>query len=131
MGTLRGLGFMGTTSRIQGGADFYTQNSARLLAGYEYWSRYNSGDDTVPWEPKEIRPGSGEVYDALSEDSRGRNYANYTQPLEAIGIAYHEYFRRGFVDDRPQYTSYMEWQGVGWDTFEWGDDETVGNLGLL
>lgn len=63
MGTLRGLGFMGITSRIQGGADFYTQNSARVLAGYEYWSRYNGGDDATAWEPKEIQPGSGEIYD--------------------------------------------------------------------
>ncbi|KAJ5901533.1 hypothetical protein N7495_002061 [Penicillium taxi] len=131
MGTLRGLAFMGTTAKIQGGSDFYNQNSSRLLAGYEYWARYNGGDDTVPWEPKEIRPGSGEIYDKLVNTSRGRNYAESAQPLEAIGVAYHEYYRSNRIDDMPYYSSYMKWQGIGWDTFEWGDDGSVGYLDLL
>ncbi|KAJ5766073.1 uncharacterized protein N7511_003689 [Penicillium nucicola] len=128
MGTLRGLAFMGTTAHIQGGADFYNQNSSRLLAGYEYWARYN---DMVPWEPKVIRPGSGEVYDKLVNISRGKNYSKYTQPLEAIGTAFHEYYRRGRAPDMPYYSSYMKWQGISWDTFEWGDDNSVGFLGQL
>lgn len=131
MGTLRGLAFMGATSRIQCGTDFYTLNSSRLLAGYEYWSRYNGGDDTTPWEPKEIRVGSGETYSELSEESRGRNYASYVQPLEAIGVGYHEYFRRGYSDQMPFYTDYMKEEGIGWDTFEWGDDSSLREIGQL
>jgi hypothetical protein len=130
MGTLRGVSYMGITSRIQGSTDFYTQNSSRLLAGFEYWSRYNAGED-VPWEDRVVRPGSGEVWTVVNDTSRGRNYATYgSQPLEAIGVAFHEYYRRGAIDNMPKYSAYMKWQGVGWDTFEWADDRTLAWLGL-
>lgn len=128
MGTLRGLGFLGLTSKIQHTTDLYSQNSSRLLAGWEYWAKYNGGLD-VPWEPKPIRPGSGEVYATVSPSGRGRNYATYWQPLENIDVVYHEVFRRGWVDRIPYYTSYMKGMGIGWDVFEWGDDRSVANLG--
>ncbi|KAJ4212841.1 hypothetical protein NW759_011482 [Fusarium solani] len=122
--------------RIQGtsGVDFFTQNSSRLLAGWEYWSRYNSGDDDVPWEPKATPPAtSDEVYAKLNDISRGRNYANDTalHPLETIGVAYHEYYRRGDASEMPHHLAYMKWQGLGWDAFEWGDDGSLKAIGLL
>ncbi|KAL6352113.1 hypothetical protein LRP88_14555 [Fusarium phalaenopsidis] len=136
MGTLRAVSYMGITARIQGtsGVDFFTQNSSRLLAGWEYWSRYNSGDDDVPWEPKAIRPAtSDEVYDKLNDISRGRDYANDTalHPLETTGVAYHEYHRRGDASEMTHYLAYMKWQGLGWDAFEWGDDGSLKAIGLL
>ncbi|VUC23279.1 unnamed protein product [Clonostachys rosea] len=132
MGGLRALGFMGITSRIQGSTDFYTQNSSRLQAGWEYWCKYNSGEE-VAYEPRAIRPNtSDEVWTAPNGKDRGRNFATYgTQPLEAIGVAFHEYYRRGTIKDMPYYDAYMKWQGVGWDAFEWGDDCTLGHLGFL
>lgn len=129
MGTLRGLSFLGQTNKIQqGAADFYTQNSSRLLAGFEYWSKYNTWHDDVPWQPRVVRPGSGEVWYVLNDTRRGANYATYWMPVEAIGCAYFEYSRRGV--NTTYYKEYVSNATVGWDTFEWGDDRSVAALGF-
>lgn len=49
--------------------------------------------------------------------------------MEAIGVGYYEYFRRGDACHMPWYPAYMSWQGVGWSTFEWGMDKTITHLG--
>ncbi|KEY70717.1 hypothetical protein S7711_09885 [Stachybotrys chartarum IBT 7711] len=128
MGSLRGLAFMGHTSAVQNGVDFFGLLDERLLAGFEYWSKYNNGSD-VDWEPLLVGPGN-ESWPIIQPSGRGRNYEQYWQPVEAIGVAYYEYYRRGCLSRMPWYTEYMSWQGVGWSTFEWGFDAAIKTLGF-
>lgn len=128
MGTLRGLCFMGHTSQIQKGVDFFSLAENRLLAGWEYWAKYNNGTE-VPWEPRRIREDGEEWYNATNPNGRGRNYEQYWQPVEAIGVGYYEYYRRGEIKSSSSLATYMGWQGVGWSTFEWGFDAAIRKLG--
>jgi hypothetical protein len=128
MGTLRGLSFMGHTSQVQKGIDFFSLEGNRLLAGWEYWATYNNGTE-VAWEPLRITMNGTEWYNATSTSGRGRNYEQYWQPVEAIGVGYYEYFRRGQIKNMTNLATYMSWQGVRWSTFEWGFDAAIHHLG--
>jgi hypothetical protein len=127
MGTLRGLSLSGHTSLIQRGIDYFGMLDNRLMHGWEYWAKYNNGSD-VNWKPLFIGAGD-ESWPIVSPNGRGRNYEQYWQPVEAIGIGYYEYSRRGKARCVPWLTEYMSWQGVGWSTFEWGFDKAIHHLG--
>ncbi|KAL2202161.1 chondroitin AC/alginate lyase [Sarocladium strictum] len=127
MGTLRGLAFSGHTSAIQRGVDYFSLAGNRMLHGWEYWARYNNSSD-VAWKPLFVGAG-GESWPVIASNGRGRNYEQYWQPVEAIGVGYYEYFRRGKACYMPWLIEYMSWQGVGWSTFEWGSDAAVARLG--
>ncbi|KAI5843892.1 hypothetical protein DFP73DRAFT_631996 [Morchella snyderi] len=72
------------------------------------------------------------IWTVVSETSRGSFYNNGKSPVEAIGVGYHQYFRMCLAGSMPKYIAYLGGLGLGlgFDTVEFGDAQSVAALGL-
>ncbi|KAH7368779.1 hypothetical protein B0T11DRAFT_67329 [Plectosphaerella cucumerina] len=126
-GTLKIFADMAYTADIQGDlegrieyVDMFSFDDYRLLAGFEYFARYNLGHD-VPWQERWINEPAGKIYDRVANTSdRGMPFRTMQHPTDSGALwsptaAYYRF--RELVPDRLRYlTTYIETQTLGLDT---------------
>lgn len=126
-GSLKIFADMAYTAEIQGNlegrieyVDLSSFDDYSLLAGYEYFARWNLGHD-VSWEDRWINEPAGTVYERVANTSdRGIPFRTMQHPTDsgALWAPTAAYYRfKELVPDRIKYLkTYVEAQTLGLDT---------------
>ncbi|KFA80957.1 hypothetical protein S40288_09576 [Stachybotrys chartarum IBT 40288] len=126
-GSLKIFADMAYTARIQGDlqgridyVDLFSFDDYRLLAGYEYFARWNLGHD-IGWEDRWVNEPANTVYERVANTSdRGMAFRTMQHPTDSGALwaptaAYYAF--KELVPDRINYfKTYVETQTLGLDT---------------
>ncbi|KAL2202169.1 hypothetical protein CC79DRAFT_1338262 [Sarocladium strictum] len=137
-GCLNILSSMAYTASIQGDlkgrityVDLFEYDDHRLLAGLDYYARYNLGHDT-PYEKKKIAWDGTEQWTELAPRDRGMMFRNQQHPtdigaLNAPTAAYYRY--KELAPEKMKYIkAYVEAQTPGLDTLAYAKDGNCEDL---
>lgn len=138
-GSLKIFADMAYTAEIQGDlegridyVDLFSFDDYRLLAGYEYFARWNLGHD-VPWEDRWINEPANTVYKRVSNSSdRGMAFRTMQHPTDSGALwsptaAYYRF--NELVPERIKwFKTYVETQTIGLDTLIYAKDGNFENL---